>query len=134
MDRSILQKHTARLETDSTSGGPFRELAEDIGCFGWMRTRDRCPMLELWKKSGNCLAISYSYIERIEFDPSTGILIVAGPTRVEIQGQGLNTETRPGVRLFEGLARHRVPWVRESRQEDSGWGNDSTYIVDHISW
>jgi hypothetical protein len=33
---------------------------------------------------------------------------------VRITGRNLNAESRPSMRLFNGLARHRVPWIQEA--------------------
>ncbi len=93
------------------------EETEDVGLFGWYRgIRDRAIMLELRKKDGHVLAIGYGWIERAEFDPDQGILLHLPGRVVRIQGSGLNQEVRPHVRLFEGIVRHRVPWVQESDQ------------------
>lgn len=116
MDKSILQKYTGKPEAEPASSSVLDlELTDDLGSFGWLRgIRDRCPMLELRKKNGNVLAVGYGWIERIEFDPSEGITLRAGGQVIRIKGQNLNAEVRPTVRLFEGLTRHRVPWVREA--------------------
>ena len=101
------------LENDTT---------EDAGCFGFLRgTRDSAIMLELRKKDGSIMAINYSYIERIEFEPSEGITIHALGRTIRIQGTHLNTPIRPGssMRLFEGITRHRVLWVAEERATTS---------------
>lgn len=76
--------------------------------------RERATMLELRKKDGNITAIGYAWIEKIEFDPSEGITIHALGQQVKIKGRNLNAEVRPGVSLFQGLTRHRVPWIQES--------------------
>jgi hypothetical protein len=32
---------------------------------------------------------------------------------IKISGRNLNAESRPNVRLFAGILRHRVPWIQE---------------------
>jgi hypothetical protein len=94
------------------------DTTEDAGCFGFLRgTRDSALMLELRKKDGSIMAISYSYIERLEFEPSEGITIHALGRTIRIHGTNLNAPIRPGsqTRLFEGITRHRVLWVAEER-------------------
>lgn len=136
MDKSLLQKYSSRHEPD-TAGSNVLDLdvTEDLGCFGWFRgVRERSVMLELRKKTGNCLAIGYSWIERIEFDPSQGILLVAGTTRIRIQGRSLNVEVRSNVRLFEGLTRHRVPWIQEAGQAGVMHSRPEDCLIETISW
>lgn len=138
MDKSILHKYTGKSETEPAESNVLDlEITDDLGSFGWLRgIRDRCLMLELRKKDGNVLAIGYGYIERIEFDPSEGITLRAGATEVRIKGSNLNVEVRPGVRLFEGLTRHRVHYVNEANQSDTLELElpDGRCIVDLINW
>lgn len=110
MSDSLLNKYT-RPQTEPDD--PQLET-EDLGSFGWLRgMRERATMLELRKKDGNITAIGYAWIEKIEFDPSEGITIHALGQKVQIQGRNLNAEVRPGISLFQGLTRHRVPWILE---------------------
>jgi hypothetical protein len=102
---------------DAPEPDALADAADDLGCFGHLRgQRDRAIMLELRRRTGDVLAIAYGYIDRIAFDPSEGITIHAGGQSIRIRGTNLNAEVRPNVRLFEGLLRHRIAWVRESRQ------------------
>ncbi len=113
---SVLNKYTARHAEDSPeSEATEGEMLDDLGTFGFLRgVRDRALMLELRKKDGNIQAVGYAWLERMEFDPSEGIkLHVAGRT-IRIKGRNLNTEIRPNVRLFQGMTRHRVPWIQEA--------------------
>ena len=115
MDKGLLHKYTSRLETEDQAGNVLDlEGTEDCGCFGYLRgLRERAVMLELRKRNGNILAIAYSWIDRIEFNPSEGVTISAAGTTVRIRGQNLNAEVRPLVRLFELLARGRATWIGE---------------------
>ncbi|HEY4311657.1 MAG TPA: hypothetical protein VGN12_19580 [Pirellulales bacterium] len=119
-DSGVLDKYIGRIAEGGmrrTAGEPVdhEEYADDLGSFGWLRgVRERAMMLELRKKDGNILAVSYSWLERIEFDPSVGITLIVGGRQVRIMGRNLNGEVRPNVRLFEGIVRHRVPWVRQA--------------------
>jgi hypothetical protein len=116
----------SRLEAD---------IWDNLGCFGWLRgVRDRAPMLELKKKTGNILAVGYAWLERAEFDPSEGITLHLAGQRVRIIGRNLNVDTRPLVRLFEGITRHRVPWVREATQADVLTAQADSCLVETISW
>jgi hypothetical protein len=95
------------------------DAASDLGCFGWLRgARERAVSLELRKKDGRILAIGFSWIDHVEYDPDRGITLHTPDRTVRIIGSGLNTEVRPGVSLFGGLIRHRVSWVREAERVD----------------
>lgn len=116
----------SRLETDAW---------DNLGCFGWLRgVRDRAPMLELRRKSGNILAVGYAWLERAEFDPSEGITLHLAGQRVHIKGRNLNSDTRPLVRLFEGITRHRVPWIREATQADILTAREDACLIEAIRW
>lgn len=126
MTDSLLNKYT-RPQTEPDD--PQLET-EDLGSFGWLRgMRERATMLELRKKDGNITAIGYAWIEKIEFDPSEGITIHALGLQVKIQGRNLNAEVRPGVGLFQGLTRQRVPWV-----EECGLNHSKEHLVESISF
>lgn len=116
MTDSILQKYgTRRVEDLDANPSADTEVLDDFGAFGWLRgIRDRAVMLELRQKTGNILAIGYAWLERIEFNPSEGITLYTAGRTIRIQGRNLNAETRPHVRLFQGLTRHRVPWIQEA--------------------
>jgi hypothetical protein len=136
MDKSILQKYTAREEGEPASGNVLDlEITDDVGSFGWIRgLTSRCVMLELRKKGGNCLAVGYGWIERIEFDPSQGIVLFMSGHKIRIKGRNLNAEVRPTVRLFEGLTRHRIPWICEASQTDIMEAKDGACLVEEIEW
>lgn len=111
------------------------EAWDNLGCFGWLRgVRDRAPMLELRKKTGNILAVGYAWLERAEFDPSDGITLHLAGQRVHIKGRNLNQDTRPLVRLFEGITRHKVPWIREATQADILTAHTDSCLVEAITW
>lgn len=132
-DRSILQRYVARTD-DRLARDVEPDPVDDLGAFGWLRgARERAVMLELRKKDGAILAVTYGYIDKVEFDPSEGITISAAGQKIHIRGRNLNAEVRPTVRLFEGLTRHRVPWVREA---DSTLREASSpeALIDRITW
>jgi len=126
---SLLKKYLAARgdAVQNGSAAPTEpDAAENMGCFGWHRgIRDLPRMLELRKKDGSIVAISYGLIERVEFDPDEGITIHATGKKVRITGTNLNGEVREGVRLFQGIVRHRVPWVVE-RAPQSAIGDEPT--------
>jgi hypothetical protein len=91
-------------------------------------------MLELRKKSGDVLAIGYHWIERVEFNPTDGITLHVHGDKIRIKGRNLNAEIRPEVRLFDGIARHRVAWVQEADRSSNLNGSERATVVEKIEW
>jgi hypothetical protein len=136
-ERSLLQRYAGKPDPASPDSNVIElDPVDDLGCFGWLRgLRERAPMLELRKRTGNRLAVAYGWIERIEFDPSEGITLRAPGLTVRIVGSNLNAEVRPSVRLFEGLTRHRVTWVSELPSPTSIESDPMHWArVDHLEW
>lgn len=131
MSDSLIDKYAKR---------PPSQLAEhaepetdDLGCFGWLRgVRDRAIMLELRKKDGHVLAVGYAWIERVELVPEQGITLHLPGRKVHIKGSGLNNGE--SARLFDGLIRHRVPWVRESQHAERLRDAEGSVTVESITW
>ena len=132
MSDSLIEKYAKR-----SPGGDSRpddaDGAEDLGCFGWLRgVRDRAIMLELRKKDGSVIAVGYAWMERAEFDPSEGITLHVSNRTVRIKGARLNAEARDAVRLFDGIVRHRVPWIRESSRAEALAGEPESVSIESI--
>ena len=135
MSDRLLDKYTRGSTLPASSSGEESSDAEDFGCFGWLRgIRDRATMLQLQKKDGRILALPYGWLEAIELIPERGITLHLPGRKVRITGSGLNVEARPAVRLFDGLARHRVPWVRETSRPELLQPGGSGLIVEAITW
>lgn len=136
MDRSVLEKYTNRLDTEQEAASQGDDGApEDLGTFGYLRgIRDRATMLELRRKTGDILAVGYGWLERVEYDPSEGITLHLAGQQIRIAGRNLNAELRPMVRLFEGITRHRVPWLRESTEAEVIQAGREACVVTSIEW
>jgi len=137
MSDKILQKYMAKTgdKVVSMTGPEESEGVDDLGLFGWLRgIRDRSVMLELRKANGNIRAIGYGWLEKIDFNPSDGITLYVGSAKIRIKGRNLNSELRPLVRLFEGLARHRVPWVQEADEVTAMRAGKGATVVETIEW
>ncbi len=118
MSDRVLSKYLGRKDEGDIEGAPSEaspDGTEDLGAFGWLRgQRERAVMIELRKKTGDIIAIGYGWIDKIEFNPSQGITLHCGRQTIKITGRNLNAEARPQVRLYQGLTRHRVPWIQEA--------------------
>jgi hypothetical protein len=136
MTDRLLDKYTKRVPaSDAPPTEPESDEAENLGCFGWLRgVRDRSIMLELRKKDGHVLAIGYSWLERVEFQPDEGITLHLPGRKVRIKGSGLNADSRPTVRLFDGIIRHRVPWIRESDRTELLQAENDSVTIESIAW
>lgn len=57
------------------------------------------------------------------------------PCRMSVGQSRLdNREARPEVRLFQGIARHRVAWMQEAVRSGSLNGGERATIAEEISW
>lgn len=134
-DSSIVSRFAGRPGLEALVHESDEAPCDDLGCFGWLRgIRDRATMLELRKKNGNILAVGYGWMEKVEFDPSVGITVHCGSQRFRIAGQNLNAEVRTAVRLFEGITRHRIPWVREASEAELLFVGNTMALVEKIEW
>jgi len=135
MSDRLLDKFTARVSPVRAADGEADDgVLENGGCFGWLRgIHARAIMLELRRKDGHILAVGNSWLERAEFDPQQGITLHLSDCAIRIEGSGLNSEIRPGVRLFEGIVRHRVAWIRECVRAEA-LGDSHSVIVERIQW
>jgi hypothetical protein len=136
MSDRILPKFANRAEARAESGLlDEADTTDDLGAHGWLRgAHDRAVMLELRKKNGNILAVGYSWLEKAEFDPSEGITLFLGGEKITIKGRNLNAESGSRVRLFQGITRHRVPWIQEADQPRLLQAGQTTTIVEEIEW
>lgn len=83
-------------------------------------------MREIRHKDGRITGKGYSWLKSAEFDPSSGITLDFSEETIRITGRNLNAETRPNMRLFAGILRHRVPgfrkrMARQSSKLRKGW-------------
>ena len=133
----MLPRYTSRAPDSRVEAVVAAEadVTDDLGAFGWLRgVGDRAIMLELRKKDGNILAVSYFTLDKIEFDPSIGITLHSADQTITIKGRNLNGEHGPEVRLFHGITRHRVPWVQEADRPSSYQAGKSATVVESIEW
>ena len=120
------EQFDAELDLDST---------DDHGSFGWLRgVRERALMLELRKKDGHVKALAYAWLQIAEFEPSTGITLLFSIGKVRITGPNLNAESRPQIRLFDGLVRHKVTFIQEARESDLMQSDPHFPVVERIEW
>jgi hypothetical protein len=132
---SLLERYTHRRDTKVDGEGDGEDVVDDLGCFGWLRGhRDRALMLELRKKTGAIQAIGYSWLQKIEFEPSSGITLWCPGQKVRIVGRNLNTDSGSKIRLFEGLTRHKVLWIREATEIGQFELPESATSIERIDW
>ena len=133
MSGNILDRYAPRVADSAKKPAEEVGVMDDLGAFGLLRgVQDRSLMLELRLANGNSVAFSYSYLVQATFDPSVGMILQFGGKRVTIAGSNLNAEIRPGIRLFEAMLRHRVPWVREADRATSLRAPQGSVLIDSI--
>lgn len=135
MSDKVLDKYVSRKAEKNKEAETAAETdpTDDLGAFGWLRgIRDRAIMLQLRKKDGNIDAPSYGLLERAEFDPSEGITLHFVGQKIRIRGRNLNKEIRPSIRLFEGITRHRVPWLQEAGETAAIGADINQTVIESI--
>jgi hypothetical protein len=133
MSGNILERYAPRVSESPRKKEEEAGVLDDLGAFGLLRgVQDRSLMLELRMANGNSVAFSYSYLVQATFDPSVGMILQFGGKRVTIAGSNLNAEIRPGIRLYEAILRHRVPWVREADRATSLRAPQGSVVIDHV--
>jgi hypothetical protein len=137
MSDRILQKYTGKSADKMIDAAATEEseITDDLGAFGWLPgVRDGAVMLELRKKNGNVLAVGYAMLDPIEFDPSEGVTLHSAGRKIRITGRNLNSEVRPGVRLFRGITRHKVAWIQEADEPAAMQAGKGATVVEAIVW
>jgi len=137
MTDKLLPKYIQLTPGDGGDSSPMPEVEplDDLGTFSWLRgIRDRAVMLELRKKDGNILAIGCAWLDKAEFDPAVGVALHVGAQTFTLPGRNLNAEARPNVRLFQGIARHRVTWIHEVDEPAAMKTQGQGTLVEEIEW
>lgn len=137
MSSNLLEKFTTKKieDTSLTSASTELEEPDDYGAFGWLRgVRDKALMLDLRKKDGSIKSVGYAWLHESDFDPSGTITLHIIGQKIKIIGRNLNAEFRPNVRLFNGITRHRVPFVQEADQAALMKANEDDTVIEKIEW
>lgn len=134
MSDSFVDKYARR--DGQQGGGDGGEPVDGLGCFGILRgIRDRAPAIELRRKTGAVLVVSYSYIEKMEFDPTNGVTLRSGGQSIRLKGRNLAADIRPNIRLITALASQRLAWVQEVGKPDLVMAAASQIpVVEAIEW
>jgi hypothetical protein len=132
-DEQPIPRYAARFADDSAIA--VDDEIEHLGAFGFYRgSRERAEMLELRKRTGNIRAVAYSWIAKVDFDPSSGLTIHVGDEAIKIKGRNLNVVAASQISLLGGLIRHRVPWIAEADQRTSLQADKKAVVVESIDW
>lgn len=133
MSDNLLERYTGKRTELGEVPTPESDGLEDYGSFGWLRgIRDRAIMLEIRHKDGKISAFGYAWLDSAEFDPSEGITLRFSGKTVKIAGRNLNGEVRPSIRLFDGIVRHRVPWIQEAATAAVLEASRDTVIIEQV--
>jgi len=114
---------------------PDAEEPDDYGAFGWLRgVRDKAIMLELRKKDGSVRAFGYAWLQEVDLDPSREITLCLPGGKIKVIGRNLNKEHKPNIRLFQGIVRHKVPFIQEADEIMIMKASDGETVIERIEW
>lgn len=102
----------------------FEELEENIESEFWgiERILSRMAlMLDLRLKGGRFLALPYSYMTKIQFDPSEALEIFVSDLHIKIRGRNLH-------KLYSYLLRHKVTFIQESLTSNDLIDETETFV------
>lgn len=102
----------------------FEEQEETIESEFWGIERilsRRAIMLDLRLKGGRFLGLPYSYITKIQFDPSEALEIFVSDSHIRIKGRNL-------FKLYTYLLRHKVTFIQESLTGNDLVAETETFI------
>lgn len=134
MLNDLFDAQPARRVVAPASPEPAARLVESCEAFGWLANeRDRAVMIEFRHANGDITALAYPLLESAKFNPSAGITLSFSGTKVTIIGSNLNSEVRPGLGLFEAIARHRAVWVQEMDDAKDAHPSNMEPVIDEIS-
>jgi hypothetical protein len=109
-----------------------------VAAFGFLRGLDaRALAVEFRFRDGNRDAYSYSLLSSWRYNPSAGLLLKFTSdlvTLVLVHGSNLDAEVPDkGVNLVDrGLARHRITYIQEMREEDLRRAGQGEPTIDDI--
>lgn len=133
MNDSILSQFAPRSAVSMVRHDADSESLDDFVTFGYARgARERVVMLELRRRDGSLIALGYSWLERVEYNPSGCITLRFAGQVVRVHGRNLNAEVRPNVRLVDGLVRQRVPWIQESSSAAAMAAGKEATVIERI--
>jgi hypothetical protein len=133
MNDSLFARRADRPQIGNGHAEPDSDGEDNLGAFGWLRgIRDRAIMLEVHKKDGNIIAFGYAWLERADFDPSEGITLKFTGHKVKIVGRNLNAVAKNNARLFNGIMRHRVPWIQEAGEPEQMEAPGGATVIEEV--
>lgn len=84
----------------------MNEESKTRPCYGVNSTR-AVAMLDIRATGRNAVALPYSYLEMVQFNPSVALVLTFATCEVRIEGHRLPP-------LYEALVRHGVEYIQEN--------------------
>jgi len=134
----MVEELTVRDRLNSLTSRPVaresdEETLEDLAVCGLLRgVAERALMLEFRFKTGNIVALGFAWLEKAEFDASEGITLHFVNAKVQLKGRNLRQPLRGNTRLFDGIIRHRIPWVQECDRTGAALVDEAAPIITEI--
>lgn len=135
MSGEALRRLIHSREPGNGIGPPGGDDDEDFStpAFSVLRgMRDRASMFEVRHRDGRIDAFTYAMLDRATYDPSEGITLQFGRTKVKLEGRNLNLEIRPHVTLFGSILRGKVPWVCEADEPTVYGAGREDVVIDRV--
>jgi hypothetical protein len=106
-----------RIQSRRTAVTPVEDdpdACDDLASYGLLRgNKERTLMLDFRLLDGTRDAYPLTLLERVLYEPSSGITLRFVGVLVTIEGHNLAVRPPSSVGLLDGLHRHRVAWIAE---------------------
>jgi hypothetical protein len=98
------------------------EQQDDFKFFGIEpQNTGRALLFELRFRSGRRLGFPYSYLTKLDFEPSEGITIYASDVVILVKGRNLEV-------IFSYLLQNRLTYIREDETGTDAGGEGETFV------
>lgn len=123
-DDSMAAKYgrSAKRATVDAVLGEGEEAADEYKCMKLLAGNEgQGLMLELRFKTRNSIALPYSYLTKVTYDPSVGITIEFAGDTVQITGRNLDP-------VYHALVHHKAASIRERDETDDTLPNTECVV------
>jgi hypothetical protein len=113
-----------RIVSQKRPSPPLPEPEPDHPAFSTVNTapRQRHIMLDLRKKNGTRLGLSYAYLHSVAWNPSASLVLTFSGQRIEITGLRLEP-------LYDALLAHHVGRIHEGDELHAEAGPEVTIVT-----
>lgn len=114
--QSLIEKYAHR------GGAAAADAAASVAAFSTISPQHgQEVMLDLRRKTGDRMALPYTYLTAVTFDPSKGITLEFTGHQVVIHGRNLEP-------VYVAIVAYRASWLQELGHRHDTYGDDATVI------